>query len=58
MNKETIIEGLKNPLTLRGLTFILGAFGIYVSPEAVQLGGLVIAGLLGVRDTVNGMRGK
>lgn len=50
MDKEMLVDWLKNPLTWRGVTFVLGAAGVSVSPELVQQAGLVIMGALGFWD--------
>lgn len=58
IDKDAVIDGLKNPLTWRGLAIIAGVFGINVAPEAIQQAGLVVAGALGVWDTFRGMGGN
>lgn len=58
IDKDAVIDGLKNPLTWRGLAIVAGVFGISVSPEAIQQAGLVVAAGLGLWDTLRGLAGK
>ena len=50
IDKQYVIDRMKEPSTWRGLVLILTSFGIAMKPEqieAISLAGLFIAGLLG-----------
>lgn len=51
MNKEYLVEKLKEPSTWKGLIWLLTAFGVALSPdakEAIAALGMALAGLIGV----------
>ena len=50
IDKQYVIDRMKEPSTWRGLVLILTSFGIAMKPEqieAISFAGLFIAGLLG-----------
>lgn len=51
MNKQYVIERLKEPSTWRGFVYILAAFGIPIAPELakeITAAGMGIAGIIAI----------
>ena len=40
------IDRAKEPSTWRGLAVMLGAFGVYANPDAIQQVGVAVAGII------------
>ena len=41
-----ILDRAKEPSTWRGLSLLLGAFGVYTNPDAIQQVGVAVAGVI------------
>jgi hypothetical protein len=50
--KDLVIKYGKQPSTYRGLAILLGAFGIFVSPESVEAVGTVVASVIGAVEVI------
>lgn len=52
MIKEFIIKYLKQPSTYRGLAIVLGAFGVFISPESMEAVGTVVTAVIGAIEVI------